>query len=187
MKLPIKHTVYKSDGEMYDTPAAVDRESGTLFINPKLWFKLTRFQQRFIRFHELGHYVLDTDSEELADAYAFDHLVGSEHRSMKQMIETLETILDPNRTGHRIRIDALIKRAIEWDKAHPIKSKTNKASGSSTDEAQALNAAKELIKESNEGTNTAISTIVNKEQNSDNNRTMVYMMLAIAALFLLKD
>lgn len=180
----ILQTIYKSDGEMIDTPAAIDRDTAILYINPKLWFKLTDFQRKFVRLHEKGHLVLDTDIEELADAYAFDHLVNTEYRSMKQMIETLETILDPNRTGHSIRIQALYKKALEWDKAHPIH--INKGSGSSKattnnglDYAQVINASGEQTKQ-------ALEIVVNKEQNSDNNRTMVYMMLAVAALFLLK-
>ena len=180
----IKHTIYKSDGEMFDTPAAIDRETATLFINPKIYFKLTRFQQRFVVLHEEGHLVLNTDIEELADAYAFDRLVGTEYRSMKQMIETLETILDPNRIGHKLRIDALYKRAIEWDKAHP--QKLDKGSGSSTPEPTPQDYA-EVINAAGKNTTDALQVVQNKEQNSDNNRTMVYMMLAVAALFLLKD
>lgn len=169
---------------MYDTPAAIDRKAGIMYINPKIWFKLTRFQQKFVKLHEIGHYVLNTDIEEEADAYAFDHLVGTEPRSMKQCIETLETILDPTRTGHSLRIKALTKRALAWDKAHPIK--TNKASGSDNS-AQVLAAATEILRQSGENTTNVVEKIENKETNSDNNRTMVYMMLAIAALFLLKD
>ena len=171
---------------MFDTPAAIDRETATLYLNPKLWFKLTRFQQNFVRLHEIGHLVLDTSIEEEADAYAFDRLVGSEPRSMKQMIETLETILDPNRIGHRVRIDALYRRAIAWDKAHPIH--LNKGSGSSEDNsAETLRAAATLLEQANKGTSETVQIIEQKEQNSDNNRTMVYMMLGVAALFLLKD
>lgn len=190
MEQIIKHTIYKSDGEMYDTPAAVDRDNATLFINPKLWFKLTRFQQNFVRLHEIGHLALDTDIEEEADNYAFDRLVGTEPRSMKQMIETLETILDPNRTGHRMRIDNLIKRAMAWDKAHPIKNrKLSKSSGSSkADEIKAQGESyAQVINAAGSQTAQAIHIIEEKETNSDNNRTMVYMMLGIAALFLLKD
>lgn len=172
---------------MYDTPAAIDRESATLYLNPKLWFKLTRFQQNFVRLHELGHLVLDTDIEEEADAFAFDRLVGSEHRSMKQCIETLETILDPHKLGHRVRIDALYQRALAWDKAHPMK--LDKGSGSSQTETPTNDgdSAAEIIQASGQATADALQIVQQKEQNSDNNRTMVYMMLAVAALFLLKD
>lgn len=173
---------------MFDTPAAIDRDSATLFINPKLWFKLTRFQQNFVRLHEIGHLVLDTNIEEEADAYAFDRLVGTEHRSMKQCIETLETILDPNRLGHKMRINALYERAIAWDRAHPIK--LDKSSGSSKQETPTTtqgNSAAEIIQASGQATADALQIVQNKEQNSDNNRTMVYMMLGVAALFLLKD
>lgn len=173
---------------MFDTPAAIDRETATLYLNPKLWFKLTRFQQNFVRLHEIGHLVLDTSIEEEADAYAFDRLVGSEPRSMKQMIETLETILDPNRIGHRVRIDALYRRAIAWDKAHPIH--LDKGSGSNKEEVPTTtqgNSAADIINAAGNQTANALQIVQNKEQNSDNNRTMVYMMLGVAALFLLKD
>ena len=182
----IKHTIYKSDGEMFDTPAAIDRETATLFINPKIYFKLTRFQQRFVVLHEEGHLVLNTDIEELADAYAFDRLVGTEYRSMKQMIETLETILDPNRLGHKLRIDALYKRAIEWDKAHPQKLDKGSGSSNSTPGYSAQDVAA-IINAAGNNTTETVKVVETKEQNSDNNRTMVYMMLAVAALFLLKD
>lgn len=173
---------------MYDTPAAIDRQEGIMYINPKLWFKLTKFQQKFVKLHEQGHYVLNTDIEEEADAYAFDHLAGTEYRSMKQCIETLETILDPNRTGHRSRINALIQRAIEWDKKHPMKQKLNKGSGSSSsNNSGELIAAAQLITASGDATNKILSTVEEKETKADNNRTMVYCMLAIAAMFLLKD
>lgn len=190
----INKTIYKSDGEMYDTPAAIDRKTGTLFINPKLWFKLTKFQQKFIKLHELGHYYLDTDIEEEADAYAFDHLVGTQPRSMKQMIETLETILDPNRIGHRSRINALYKRAVEWDKAHPIKQTPTLDKGSGAGKATVgtgaddiILANTQLVLAAQQGVNNANEINANKESSQDNNRMMVYMMLLIAAIFLLKD
>lgn len=181
---PITKTIYQSDGEMSDTPAAIDRGTGTLFINRTLYDKLTKFQRKFVILHERGHYELNTDIEEEADAFAFDHLVGTEHRSMKQMIETLETILDPYRLGHRARIEALIRRAIEWDQAHPVK--LCKGSGGSS-QAETLAAATKVVETSNEGITKALELLENERSNSDNNRTMVYMMLAIAALFLLKD
>lgn len=184
---PITKTIYQSDGMMSDTPAAIDRETGTLFINRRLYEKLTKFQRKFVILHERGHYELNTDIEEEADAFAFDHLVGTEYRSMKQMIETLETILDPNRIGHQARIEALYRRALAWDKAHPIKVSKASGGGSSDSAADTLAAAAELINSANQGTTDAIKIVETKETNSDNNRTMVYMMLAIAALFLLKD
>lgn len=161
-----------------------------MYINPKLWFVLTKFQRAFIKLHEQGHYVLKTDIEEEADAYAFDRLVGTQPRSMKQMIETLETILDPNRTGHNLRIQALYRRAIAWDKAHPIKEhKLAKSSGSSNAEVvqASMNGAKDILEASYQGTNQTIHIIEEKEKQSDNNRTIVYCMLALAVLFLLKD
>lgn len=182
-------TIYKSDGDMFDTPAAVDRDSGILYINPKLWFKLTPFQRKFVKLHEYGHYYLDTAIEEEADAYAFDRLAGTEFRSLKQCIGCLHTILDENRPGHRNRIEALYQRALDWDKAHPFKSNIDKASGgggggSSSNPGDSY---AEIIKQTGE-TNAKILEIVSeRESKQDNNRTLVYAVLVIAALFLLND
>lgn len=104
---------------MEDTPAAMDRETGQMYINPKRYFDLTPFQREFVKLHEKGHYVLNTDSELAADEYAFNHLAGTRFRSLKQCIECLEEILDENLIGHKVRIDHMYQLAIRWDKQHP--------------------------------------------------------------------
>lgn len=110
---------------MEDTPAAMDRETGQMYINPKRYFALTPFQREFVKFHEKGHYVLNTDSEMAADEYAFNHLAGTQFRSLKQCIECLEEILDENLIGHKVRVDHMYQLAMRWDKQHPINKATN--------------------------------------------------------------
>ncbi|MDR2683957.1 MAG: hypothetical protein LBB53_01075 [Prevotellaceae bacterium] len=101
-----------------DCPAAIDRKTGTMYIQPERWKALTPFQQKFVWWHELGHYHLNTDSEILADGYAFDHLAGTEFRSLKQCLECLTEILDINNKTLEPRYKALMNRALQWDYEH---------------------------------------------------------------------
>lgn len=104
---------------MKDTPLAVENATGIIYINHKLYDKLSPFEKKFWMLHEKGHYFLDTDDEIKADNYAFDRLAGKEFRSLKQMIEATENLLDENNPYHKARIDNMYRRAIQWDKTHP--------------------------------------------------------------------
>jgi Zn-dependent peptidase ImmA (M78 family) len=104
--------------QLQDCPAGTNRYTGLIVINPNLYDKLTPFQQKFTILHELGHINLQTDDETLADAYAFDRLAGTEFRSLKQCVEFLDELLDPNYSENQKRIETLYKRAEEWDKKH---------------------------------------------------------------------
>ena len=99
-------------------PAAIDRTNGILYINPEVQVKLTSFQQKFVYWHEMGHYYLNTNSEIEADAYAFDRMAGTEFRSLKQCLGCLTEILDRDNPTLRPRYDALLRRALQWDAAH---------------------------------------------------------------------
>lgn len=174
-------TVYHSKGEMADTPAAIDRENHILYINPKRYFQLTKFQQKFVKLHEYGHYNLNTDSEIEADTYAFNHLAGSEFRSLKQCIECLEELLDESKIGHKVRIDHMYKLAIQWDQKH---SKLNKATGSK--EAASDDAIANLLLISNTSMIKQTQSIFNSLQNALNS-VLITGVLIVAMIFILKD
>lgn len=176
--------VYYSKGEMADTPAAVDRETGILYINPKRYFKLTPFQRKFVKFHEYGHYNLNTDSELAADEYAFNQLAGTEFQSLKQCIECLEQILDENVIGHKVRIDRMYDLAVQWDKDHP-EPKLNKATQGS-DYADTTSAYTEAILGMSTGNLKSISTVMNGVQNLINS-LLISAIIIIAMLYILKD
>ena len=101
--------------ELTGTPAAVDRSQGLLYINPKLFNKLSAFEKKFVVLHEEGHYELDTADEVAADAYAFDRLAGSQWQSLKKMIETLDKLLVEGNVTRAQRLYELYKRALLWD------------------------------------------------------------------------
>ncbi len=98
-----------------NSPAAIDRTNGILYINPKLFNRLTPFQKKFVKHHEMGHYKFQTSDELVADGYAFDQLAGTEFRSLKQALGCINDVLSENNPTKKIRYDALYKRALEWD------------------------------------------------------------------------
>lgn len=109
-------TIYTTTADfIQDSPAAIDRERGVLYINPKLFNKLTPFQRKFVKHHELGHYKYQTSDELVADAHAFDQLAGTEFRSLKQALGCISEILDNSNPSKQKRYDALYKRALSWD------------------------------------------------------------------------
>ena len=98
-----------------DSPAAIDRTNGILYINPKLFNRLTPFQKKFVKYHEMGHYKFQTSDELVADAYAFDQLAGTEFRSLKQALGCINDVLKNNNPTKQLRYDALYRRVLEWD------------------------------------------------------------------------
>ena len=98
-----------------DSPAAIDRTNGILYINPKLFNRLTPFQKKFVKYHEMGHYKFQTSDELVADAYAFDQLAGTEFRSLKQALGCINDVLKNNNPTKQLRYDALYGRVLEWD------------------------------------------------------------------------
>lgn len=177
MKLKTK---YSSIGDMADTPAAIDRANGILWLNPKRWFKLTPFQQKFIKYHEYGHLVLNTDSEIEADTYAFNKLAGTEFRSLKQCIECLEEILNEEILGHKVRIDHMYQLALKWDKEHAT---INKGTGkdAAADDAHtndSLVMGTSMVKQ--------LEAIFNSLQNILNS-ILITGVLVVAMLLILKN
>lgn len=92
-------------------PAAVDMLTGVVSINKSVWDNYDQFEKSFVLMHEIGHYVLDTDSEYEADAYALKHVYRTAPRSLKRSLQTLCKIrvIDPR------RLDALYREALKLD------------------------------------------------------------------------
>jgi len=85
------------------SPAKLLVSSGVIVLND--WFKdLEQHEQKFILKHEEGHYVLNTDSELLADEYAFNQLKNQEFQSLKNIISTLFKNLSLHNLEHQKRI-----------------------------------------------------------------------------------
>lgn len=188
-------------GFMYGTPAAVSHDTGILYINSELFDKLTPFQQEFVKQHEIGHYRKNTHNEFIADRYAFNKLAGKYKRSLKQSIETLETILDGSNAEHKKRINAMYQLALKWDAEHGNvaaakeferlsrqidKDRLSRADGKNSKTVQAVDTAGDKMNE--------LATIIYQgnisekqtENTGDNTKTMMYMMMALALIVVFK-
>lgn len=114
----MKQLKVKYDDTIGDTPAALSAAEATIYINKPVFCKFSRFQKRFIILHEMGHYYLNTHNELLADAYALRTLAGTEHRSLKQCIETLDVTLHDGNVTKAERMRNLVLLALYWDWQH---------------------------------------------------------------------
>lgn len=110
MKVPTK---YVDASVLGRCPASVDMRTGVISINRSVWGSYDKFEKAFVIMHEIGHYVLDTDSEYEADAYALRHVYKTAPRSLKRSLQTLCKIrvIDPS------RLDNLYKEALKLDAA----------------------------------------------------------------------
>ena len=110
MRVPIR---YVDASVLGRCPSAVDMQTGVISINKSVWGNYDNFEKGFVIMHEVGHYVLDTDSEYEADAYALRHVYRIAPRSLKRSLQTLCKIrvIDP------YRLENLYKEALKLDAA----------------------------------------------------------------------
>ncbi len=96
-------------------PAAVQIDGDgrpTILVNALTFDLAPEHAQRFYLAHELGHWLLATDDEEAADAFALGLLAGTERGSLKKCLDALNRL-------HTIpydRLEALYRRCLATDK-----------------------------------------------------------------------
>lgn len=103
---------YVDSSVLGSCPASVDMRTGVVSINRDVWDRYDQFERNFVLMHEIGHFVLDTDSEYEADAYALRNVYKTAPRSLKRSLQTLCKIrvVDPTRLNRlyeeALRLDA---------------------------------------------------------------------------------
>lgn len=107
------YTQYVDAGVLGTCPAAVDMQTGLISINRSVWDRYDNFEKSFVIYHELGHYMLDTDSEYEADAYALRHVYKTAPRSLKRSLQTLLKI----KVIDSRRLERLYAEALKLDAA----------------------------------------------------------------------
>jgi len=98
-----------------NTPARVNRKTGTIFLNSDTWNNYTDFEKKLIILHEQAHYLLQTKNEQEADAYAVQQFIGSEFESLKKSLQSFYSTLDMSNPAHRDRYKAVLRRIIQTD------------------------------------------------------------------------
>ena len=105
---------YTDSSELQDCPAAVDMETGDIWINTDVWNRYTEAEKRFIIGHELGHYELPTDCETEADEYALQKNFGQ----IKDSLRSSFTALEKTNVKNEKRWAELYENALEIDAEH---------------------------------------------------------------------
>ena len=192
------------------TPAAVSQD-GTLYINTDLFEQLTPFQQEFIKWHEVGHYRLQTHDEIEADTYAFHKMAGKYHQSLKKMIGTLQMVLDPQTDPNvQQRIESLYRLCLQYDASLGNKAAAEELRKFANAE-KAANATKHKItvwrqdgnndravaattatgnamnEQIDKLTTLLISTKKVDDEANTNDKTLTFLMIGFLVVFLLKD
>lgn len=181
------------------TPAAVT-EDGVILINTDLYFRLTPFQREFVKWHEIGHYRLQTHSEFEVDEYAFQKMAGKYYQSLKKMIGTLETVLD-EATDPMVpeRIEALYKLCLKYDAERGNRQAARELErlvngGGVMRENGEKSTANQVAKTTSDGINDAMmamASVYASARNADskantNNDIMMYLFIGVILLALLK-
>ncbi len=207
--------IYTTDDDILvqGTPAAVSQD-GTLYINTDLFEQLTPFQQEFVKWHEIGHYRLQTHDEIEADTYAFHKMAGKYHQSLKKMIGTLQTVLDPLTDPNvQQRIESLYRLCLKYDAnlGNKAAAEELRKIAKAENNANTTNTAKHKITvwrndgrndrsvAAAEATGNAMNDLVsnltvynyaNKKAESEaetNDKTLTFLMIGFLVVFLLKD
>ncbi|MDR0207032.1 MAG: hypothetical protein LBI45_07245 [Bacteroidales bacterium] len=95
------------------SPAAVYMATGIIEINKDVWHKFTPYERAFIIQHERGHYLLPTEFEKEADAYALVQTLKINQSALKDGINALAkmNLKDKSRLNALYHEAALIKHA----------------------------------------------------------------------------
>ncbi len=105
--------------ELGNTPARVNRRTGDIYINSKIWQSIPEKQRKFILLHEIGHYKLDTSNEIAADDFAFRNFAGTEKYSLKSILHAIADNLDiEHNSEHRKRYNIIARKLLEFDAEH---------------------------------------------------------------------
>jgi hypothetical protein len=97
------------------SPAAVNRATGELFLNGKLWDTIQPEHRIYILLHEAAHYILQTDCEYTADQWAQEHYLKLGY-SLRESVLILSRYLCNNNPQHRARTLYNYVRALKADK-----------------------------------------------------------------------
>lgn len=102
-------------------PAQVDMITGTIELNRDVWSKFTKYEQAFIIEHEKGHFLLPTDYEKEADAYALRETCKITPDALKHAVDALIKMDVPDKT----RIKALYNEIVNIKNNKDMRPKSN--------------------------------------------------------------
>jgi hypothetical protein len=81
--------VFDTFPENPQNPARTDMSSGVIEINKEAFDRLPNFTQRFVIYHEMGHFLLKTFDECKADDYALKKMAFKEKYSLSNHVDSV--------------------------------------------------------------------------------------------------
>lgn len=96
------------------TPASVNRRTGELYINKKMWCQLKPEHRLFVLLHEMGHIALNTTDEMAVDKWAFDRYTEMGY-SLQEAVKALTRVLHGRNPEHHWRVYEQLMRAANYD------------------------------------------------------------------------
>tara|TARA_R110001606_G_scaffold18895_1_gene70210 strand:- start:241 stop:624 length:384 start_codon:yes stop_codon:yes gene_type:complete len=97
------------------TPASVNRRTGTIYINLRIWKRLPPSHRFFVLLHEMGHIVLKTKDEKAVDDWAFKEYAARGY-SLKESVKALTRLLSFAGREHTERANLQLARAKAFDR-----------------------------------------------------------------------
>ena len=79
-----------------NTPARVNRKTGTIFLNMSIFKDLPDIYKKFILYHEECHFIFQTQDEEMCDEYAMHKLLRAGEKPKKIVDVLIKTLSDNN-------------------------------------------------------------------------------------------
>lgn len=98
-----------------NTPARVNRSTGEVLLNSKVWDGLSKPYKAFIVGHEIGHFERQTTSELEADHFAFELIAGTFPESLKNTVRVLYDVLPYTNPTHGLRLLNMYRLALCYD------------------------------------------------------------------------
>lgn len=99
-----------------NSPAAVSRSTGMLFLNPRIWPNLTDAEKRFILEHEFAHIRGRVTDELATDRLAFAKYVKHPQHSLRAAMSALIKNFNFNNPEHMARLEAMLNMAQQHER-----------------------------------------------------------------------
>lgn len=102
-------------------PARTDLRSGVIEVNLEAFNMLPEYCQRFVLFHEEGHFRLQTTSEVKADDYALKRMALREPYSLRNHIDSVYLVARDDVRRKKHALYSVLKVAAEHGNEEALK------------------------------------------------------------------
>jgi len=100
------------------TPAAVDVDTGVLYVSQEEMQKLDKSSRAYVLYHELGH-LNGHRREKAADRFALQQMEANGYQ-MTEGVRTLREVLEMQNAAHRNRVVSAFKYARQRGHANEL-------------------------------------------------------------------